>query len=125
MTRIHRTPGAGGPEGPKGPQKPSGPDDAGKSDFAKQVSQPKAVGPVASPESALAARMSSRIRAGLEKAWTKEQILRDVVSGELDEAFGKQATPSMKESVSAAFEDEPRLRAMFNDLYDRATRGSS
>lgn len=125
MTRIHRTPGAGGPEGPKGPNRPSGPDDVGKSDFAKQVARPSSTAPVASPESALAARMASRIRSGLDKAWSKDQILRDVVASELDEAFGKQASASMKESVSAAFEDEPRLRAMFNDLYDRATRGSS
>jgi len=128
MTRIHRTSGAGGtggPDGPKGPQKPTGSDEVGKSDFAKQVGRTSPVSPVASPEAALAARMSSRITSGLEKSWSKEQILRDVVDAELDEAFGKRASETMKQSVSAAFEDEPRLRAMFNDLFDRATRGGS
>jgi hypothetical protein len=126
MTRINRTSGPGGPggvEGPKGPQRSEGPDDANKADFVKNLSAASPAAKASSPEAALAARMHARIKEGLEKSRSREEILSDVIDAELAEAFGRQATPGMKESVSAAFAGEPRLRSMFNDLFDRATRG--
>ncbi len=124
MTRIDRSQGAGGPEKPRGPQSTQGPDKVGKTDFIKSVGSVGPVAPTAGSDAALAARMHARIRDGLARNLSKDQILHEVVGAELDEAFGKAATPKMRESVSAAFEDEPRLRSLFNDLFDRASRGA-
>ena len=127
MTRINKNSGPGGPDKARGPQDssgPQGPSGVGKSNFIDSVKKTEGVGGVTSPEQALANRMHGLIRDGVSRQLPREEVLRSVVDSELERAFGKHASPSMKESVTAAFEDEPNLRALFNDLYDRATRGT-
>lgn len=125
MTRI-------GPTG--GPKRPNRPDGAGRAegvgkakgkDFAQGLSGPAAADAAKSfqPGDATYQRMRSRIEGGLAKGWSQDEILADVIKGELDEFLGGEASPEVAQSVSQAFQDNGQLQSLFNQVLARVRQG--
>lgn len=131
MTGIGSIPPGGPPPGADGPGKIQGPGEAAQPQPSEKTQGPsapfenvlqrpaetQATPDVARVDQPNLERISARIQDGLDRSLTKDEILENVIDGEIQVAFGPQASPEMVNAVTEAFRNNEQLKSLFNRMY--------
>ena len=130
MTGIGNIPPGGPPPGAGGPEKIQGPGES------TQPRPSETQGPSKSFENVLQGpgetqatpaatnvdqpnfeRISARIQDGVDRSLTRDQILESVIDGEIQAAYGPEASHEMVNAVTEAFRNNEQLKSLFNKMY--------
>lgn len=67
-------------------------------------------------------RLSARIQEAAGRGLGREQALGEVVADQARQLLGTSASPQMTQAITQAFQNDPHLSQIFNQLYNQATK---